>query len=67
MAEIVYLLLMNHSFFNLYLQSSSGTSNLFNLVNVLKNEEIEFSKYKTGVIHRKHLVKLTTVSFTFFK
>lgn len=43
------------------MQPSSGTANLFDLVDVLKDKDVDFSQYKSGIVHRKHVIKLTTV------
>ncbi|GBM11579.1 WD repeat-containing protein 17 [Araneus ventricosus] len=37
----------------------SGRSNLWDLLLVLKDKEVDFSQYKNGITHKKHLIKLT--------
>ncbi|GFS48444.1 WD repeat-containing protein 17 [Nephila pilipes] len=38
----------------------SGRTNLWELLLVLKDKEVDYSHYKNGITHKKHLVKLTT-------
>ncbi|KFM58172.1 WD repeat-containing protein 17, partial [Stegodyphus mimosarum] len=37
----------------------SGIANLWDLVSVIKGQDIDFGSYKTGIVHRKHVMKLT--------